>query len=250
LKEKWEIRESPGITAEVKNGVLEINFHDVKQFNYYHSIKHAQVEPHTYYKLSGYIKTENLTDARGGVCLEAQDGRGWLQTHFAAATCKISGTTDWKYVEIIFETLSDAKSVIVIARRRGEEGPLKGKACFKDVRLEKYILSEERYIPYLSVNASKSREGNKFYLMVINKNMDESIPATIDLKEFLASQKGEAWILNGPSIDAINETNHMNVRVKHSTFTVMNSESENGSRFRFTFEPHSLTAIRIGRNRD
>lgn len=85
-----------------------------------------------------------------GVCLEAQDGRGWEQTHFSAATYRISGTTDWQYVEVVFQTLPDATSVSVIARRIGEEDQLKGKAFFKDVRLEKFIPSLDSRIPYLS----------------------------------------------------------------------------------------------------
>lgn len=91
----------------------------------------------------------------------------------------------------------------------------------------------------LSVNASISKDGNKIYLMVLNKNMDENITANIDLKEFDAYGKGNAWVLNGPGVDATNEENPDNVKIIHKEFEVK------GSRLQFTFEPHSLTAIEI-----
>jgi alpha-N-arabinofuranosidase len=240
LRVKWEIREITGINAEEKEGILEINFIEPKQFNYYHSIKRTQVEPNTFYKLSGYIKTENF-NAEPGVCLEVQDDRGWNATHSAVATDKITGTSDWKHVEVIYDTLPDTKSVNVIARRIGDKGPLKGKVYFKDVKLEKFVPSVNTKIPYLSVNASRSSDGNKIYLMVINRNLEESITSNIDLKDFILAKEGNAWILNGPHIDATNEKNHNNVKISHKRFKIEDNP------FDFTFEPHSLTAIEIER---
>ena len=98
-------------------------------------------------------------------------------------------------------------------------------------------------IPYLSVNASKSGDGNIIYLMVINKNMKESITSTIELKDFRLGKQGDAWILNAPSIDAINEENAENVKVVHKKFKIESNP------FEFTFEPHSLTAIEIERKK-
>ena len=257
LNEKWKIKNFPGVYAVEKNRVLEINFKEPKKFNYFHSIKRVKVHPYTYYRLSGYIRTEGLVD-KEGVCLEVQDGKGWTKTHSSAATEKIMGTTDWQYVDVIYKTLSDAESVNVIARRIGNEGPLRGKAFFKDVRLEKYLPPDTR-IPYLSVNASKSENGDKVYLMVINKNMDEAITSLIELKDFLPSKKvvttfssirvnsdslrANAWILNGPTVDATNEKKADNVKVIHKEFEIKNNP------FEFTFEPHSLTAIEIEREK-
>lgn len=252
----WEIRDTPGVKAVDKDGVLVLEFLDSsppaaaqnddgaggRTYNYYHSIKKAQVEPGTFYKLSGYIKAENLID-ENGVCLEAQDARGWTQTHSAESTEKITGTTEWQYVEAIYATLPDAKEVNVIARRIGETGPLKGKAFFKDVKLEKFIPSIDTKIPYLSVNASKSADGGKIYLMVTNKNMDAAETATIDLKDFVPAPEGNAWVLNGPGVDATNEKKHDNVKVAQKQFKV------SGPSFEYTFEPHSLTAIELDREK-
>ena len=94
-------------------------------------------------------------------------------------------------------------------------------------------------IPYLSVSASSDEDKNKIYLMVINKNLSESITASIDLRNFDHSNRGEAWILNGPNINATNEKNPNNVKVVHKNFEIDTNP------FRFNFEPHSLTAIEI-----
>jgi alpha-L-arabinofuranosidase len=171
-----------------------------------------------------------------------QDGRGWSMTKFAASTEKLNGTNDWTYVEVVYQALPDAKSVNVFARRAGNKGPLSGKAYFKDVRLEKFVPSVDMKIPYLSVNASKNADGSMVYLMVINKNMDSPMTSTIDLKDFAPAAKGNAWVLNGPSVDATNEKKHDNVKVTHKTFEIT------GSPFEFIFEPHSLTAIEIEGN--
>jgi Alpha-L-arabinofuranosidase len=96
-------------------------------------------------------------------------------------------------------------------------------------------------IPYLSVNASRSAGGSKIYLMVVNKNLENSITSTIYLKDFKPLKSGNAWVLNGPSVDATNEEDHDNVKVAKQEFDT------EGKSFQFTFEPHSLTAIEIER---
>ena len=238
LPDGWRITEFAGARAREQDGVLEIDFEAPEQFNYYHAVKPVEVEPGGYYRLSGYIKTEGLVDD-AGVSLEAQDARGWTKTHSAAGTAKVKGDTGWQYVETIYDTLPDARAVNVIARRIGDRGPLRGKAFFRDVRLEKFAPSVDTRIPYLSVNASRSADGDKVYLMVINKNMDEAMTSTIDLKGFVPALKGNAWVLNGPGIDATNEKKHDNVKVTQREFAI------NSNPFEFTFEPHSLTAIEV-----
>jgi len=77
--------------------------------------------------------------------------------------------------------------------------------------------------------------------MVVNKNLEKNITSTIDLKDFKPSKSGNAWVLNGPSVDATNEVKHDNVKVTEQEFDI------EGRNFQFTFEPHSLTAIEIER---
>ena len=110
----------------------------------------------------------------------------------------------------------------------------------KGANKENYL--QDLQIPYVSVNASKSPDNSKVYLMVINKNLDESITANINLVDFTPARKGDAWILNGPSIDATNEKDPNNVNVKQFELEIKDTP------FPFTFEPHSFTAIELKRN--
>ena len=98
-------------------------------------------------------------------------------------------------------------------------------------------------IPYLTVNASKSADGNKLYLMVVNKDMFNSRAASISLSNFVPSSSQTAYILNGPSVDATNETsgNRTNVNITQQPFTI------NSQPFYFTFPAHSVTAIELTR---
>ncbi|MBF0571951.1 MAG: hypothetical protein HQL12_08805 [Candidatus Omnitrophica bacterium] len=243
LEGNWQVREYPGVTVNQNDGVLQIDFENPMKFDYFHATKGVSVEPGAYYKLSGYIRTDNLIDNKG-VCLEIQDARGWNAAHSAETTDKITGTTDWQYVETVYKALPDAKAVNVIARRIGEVGPLHGKVFFRDVKLQKFVPSLDIKIPYLSVTASKASDGNKIYLMVINKNLDKTTTSTINLKNFIPATKGIAWVLNGPFIDATNETKHDNVKVMQKEFSISSNV------FEYTFEPHSLTAIEIDKKNE
>ena len=116
-----------------------------------------------------------------------------------------------------------------------------------NVKCPSYFVRKEGMMPYLSVNASKDRDNAKTYLMVINKNMDHAITATINLKDFKPTKEVDAWILNGSSIDVTNEENHENVRVRHVKLEIGKQYGSITNSFQFTFEPHSLTAIELTR---
>jgi alpha-N-arabinofuranosidase len=98
-------------------------------------------------------------------------------------------------------------------------------------------------VPYLTVSSSKDISGAKAYLMVLNKNLNDSVTADIALRDFGPIGEVKAWVLNGPAIDATNETDHDNVRVRSHVLDF--KEGNVKDTFEFTFEPHSLTAIEI-----
>lgn len=100
---------------------------------------------------------------------------------------------------------------------------------------------DEKLLMYLSVNASENYDLSKVYLMVINRNMDESVRATVEIKDFVPSSKVTLKILTGPSICSTNETKHNNVKVIEDEINII------GNQFEYSFKPHSLTAIEIER---
>lgn len=111
---------------------------------------------------------------------------------------------------------------------------------FGDVLIEAQVTATSKArLPFLSVNASKNQNNNKLFIMVINKDWEQSITATIHIQDFQAVKEVNAWILNGPSIASTNENNPDNVKI-----TERKIKTE-GELFPFTFEPHSLTAIEI-----
>lgn len=119
---------------------------------------------------------------------------------------------------------------------------------FGNIYLNTYVEADSyKYdninIPYLSVNASTDSNGKKLYIMVINKNLENAINADILIKEFIPGGVANAWVLNGPNVDATNEE-YNNVKVIHRRYKI------DRNTFCFTFEPHSLTAIEIERARN
>ncbi len=234
LNDKWEIRNLGGVNAEEKKSILYVDFVNPSKFNYYHAMKRAKIKPDTYYRVSGYIKSEGLID-KEGVSLLIKDVRRWSKRHFIQ-TEKIFGTNDWQYIDVIYRSLPDAESCAVVVRRIGEYGPLKGKIVVKGVKVEEFI--PETNIPYLSVNASKSEDEGEIYLMVVNKNMDSKLTSTIKLKNFRASH-ASVRVLKGDTVNDTNENYYDNVKLVQEQFQV------NQDSFEFTFEPASLTAIEI-----
>ena len=236
LGEAWKIKELSGIKAEENDGVLRIDFIDPTKFNYFHASKKVKIKPETYYRLSGYIKTEKLI-ANNGIHLMIMGKRGLLKKSSLAMTEMISGTSDWQYVHVIYKTPKDASTVKIMARRIGEHGPLKGTVFFKDVKLEQF--EPDTHIPFLSVSASKSKDGNKVYLMVVNKSVDKAVRSVIDTKDLSLSDNVNVWILNGPTIYSTNEQHEDMVKITHKKVII------NSNPFEFIFEPHSLTALEM-----
>lgn len=82
------------------------------------------VEPQTEYRLSGWVKTESVTGAMGGL----------FNVHGTEArTPAVNGTSDWKKVEIIFN--SQARDRVSINALFGGWGRSRGVAWFDDVEL-------------------------------------------------------------------------------------------------------------------
>ncbi len=97
-----------------------------------------------------------------------------------------------------------------------------------------YNWPAEQDIPGLKVIAST--EGNKVYLMVINRDLGYDIKANILLdKQSISNAK--VYILNGPSINATNISDPENVNIK--TTIIENASAS----FDYIFEKHSVTVI-------
>ena len=107
------------------------------------------VEPFARYRLSGWIKTENV---------QAKDSRGALfnlHNLQPVATRALTGTNDWTRVEVVFET--EEQDSIQVNCLFGGWGLATGKAWYDDVSLE--LLSRSPPLPLsIVIDAAKTGE--------------------------------------------------------------------------------------------
>jgi DUF1680 family protein/alpha-L-arabinofuranosidase len=106
------------------------------------------VKPHSRYRLSAWIKTENLVAGSSkGALLNLHN----LQP---TQTPAVTGTKDWRKVEVEFDTSDNA--AVQINCLFGGWGLAKGKAWFDDVSLE--LLSTRMMKPAVKIDAGKTAE--------------------------------------------------------------------------------------------
>ncbi|MBI3119970.1 MAG: carbohydrate binding domain-containing protein [Candidatus Hydrogenedentes bacterium] len=99
------------------------------------------VQPHTQYRLTGWIKTENVATSTGrGALLNIHEMAG-------AETPAITGTTDWKQVEVLFDP--GDKERVQVNCLLGGWGNATGRAWFDDVSVAPVALEEGRPVARL-----------------------------------------------------------------------------------------------------
>ncbi|MFC1553046.1 alpha-L-arabinofuranosidase C-terminal domain-containing protein [candidate division KSB1 bacterium] len=113
------------------------------------------VKPYSNYRLSGWIKTEDVEVNRGG--------RGALfnlHTVSNAQTEALTGTNDWTQVEMEFNT--DRIDAVQINCLFGGWGRATGKAWFDDVELE--LISTKELNPTVTINTDLTKEPISKYI--------------------------------------------------------------------------------------
>jgi len=103
------------------------------------------VEPHSTYRLSAWIKTENV---RGPSAKGALLNLHELQP---VQTNAVTGTSDWTRVQTVFDT--GGNDSVQVNCLFGGWGLATGKAWYDDIRLEK--LSMENWQPSIAIDAEK-----------------------------------------------------------------------------------------------
>jgi dolichyl-phosphate-mannose-protein mannosyltransferase len=90
-------------------------------------IQRVEVKPDTVYRISGWIKTENVGTAHTGANITI------LQDYYIDHSDDVTGTSDWQYVEFYILTKKDQRDLLVAARLGGFGEVNTGKACFDDL---------------------------------------------------------------------------------------------------------------------
>jgi alpha-N-arabinofuranosidase len=126
-----------------------------------------------------------------------------------------------------------------------------------------------RGAPSLEVVSSLSADGRTLYVIGINKDFDFPIEAVIGFKEFRPAATGNAWVLNGASLDANTGTRIVDVpglRLPNPAQDSQNPRFQRGGpgevslsqarvagvseRFSYSFPAHSVTALAFERAGD
>jgi alpha-N-arabinofuranosidase len=95
----------------------------------------------------------------------------------------------------------------------------------------------ESNIPVL--NAIGSTEGDKLFLMVINRDIERDIKASVNINGFEPESIAKVYTLSGPSMNASNEENPYNVKIFKSSI------EDASTSFDHTFKKHSVTVIKF-----
>jgi len=99
-------------------------------------------------------------------------------------------------------------------------------------------------VPYLDVLATLDPPSGKLVLFVVNRDMANSIPATIHLRDFRAAPEGVVRTLTGDSILAMNDAVHPDaINPKKSNLAVKPGG------FEYSFPARSLTVITLAPER-
>lgn len=129
------------------------------------------------------------------------------------------------------------------------------------------LVDSVRGVPWFETVVSRSEDGGTLYIMAINKHFDSPAEAEIELDGFSAAG-GTVWTLGGSAIDAHTGTELPKIPgLKWADQTPAQSGGRfrqggpgevrlnstqvdlQGDRFRYTFEPHSVTCLELRRGR-
>lgn len=128
------------------------------------------------------------------------------------------------------------------------------------------IIDAVKDVPYLDIVSSLSADGDRLYVMAINKHFDSSIETTIQLQDFEPGARATAWTLTGTGIDAHTGTTPLRVpgigwakqvedkqdrrfsKGGANEITLTSSEvSQVARQFKYNFPPHSVTSLVLTR---
>ena len=236
----WVAKEpEAGATQTVEGPVLGVQFGG-QDTNYYAAGVTLPAEPNMGYRVTGLIKTEGITDARG-LGFQVGDTRGWTVTHSCTLGGSVTGTSDWTKVVVEYVALPDTKEIDVIARRLGGSGNISGKGWYRVESVQKFAPQNSGAVPDLGVNAAVRANGT-VTLMIVNKNLDEAIPVRMQVAGKAArAGAAQAWLLTGPSPEANNLTVPDNIKLTQEPVTVRDGA------YLLTLPKCSMAAVEIAR---
>lgn len=234
----WEPRApEKGATQTVEGGVASVSF-DGTDTNYYAPRLQLPAEANMGYRLTGYIKTEGISDARG-LGFQVGDGRGWTVARSCTNGGSVTGTSDWTKVEVEYLTLPETTSIEILARRLGGSGSISGKGWYRLESVQKFRPQNAGAVPDLGVNSARRADGT-VTVMVVNKNPEAAVPVKLKVNGRGArAGAAQAWLLSGPSLEANNLGQPDNVKISDLAVGL------EGAAYTFTLPAFSMAAVEV-----
>ncbi|RXG32645.1 alpha-L-arabinofuranosidase C-terminal domain-containing protein [Leeuwenhoekiella marinoflava] len=152
--EYWSNQENYSDTtfSDSESQVLAI-YHDTLQVG--RIFKKVEVKPYSHYKVTGFIKTENVSADKSDA------GAGFDLDNFKIKNDTVfTGKTDWTPVTMEFD--SEGDDSFIISCFLGKNGPAKGKAFFKDIQVEE--ISSTVLKPAVAIDITKEKEPMSPYI--------------------------------------------------------------------------------------
>jgi len=195
-----------------------------------------QAKSNWLYSCEFEVKTENLNEFWFNI--QAKDQNYKIAGH----SRNLKKNFDWVKVGFDFKTFENTELLKLMFFAYSEENGIKGSIYIRNIKI-KELGPAPQYgpIPYISAIASTNKKKDRIYIMVINKNLNEPMKTRIKINGFKFSPVVRAWVLNGPSISAINEGCQKCVKIHYREKRVDPEKDY----FYFTFEPHSVTALEL-----
>ena len=179
----WHFKSIQGASAEIDstvkhsgNNSIRVDFDGTKDINFFNVFQFVDLIPENAYRLSGYIRTENFKPYNG-VSIALMDF--YYYRLFNTHTQKVSGTSNWTWVEKIFKVPRAVRKPVLMLRRFEGDGKISGKAWFDNISIQKYEPHLMTKPPILSAFATKTKDGNEIILWVINRSPTKSIDTTV-----------------------------------------------------------------------
>lgn len=94
-------------------------------------------------------------------------------------------------------------------------------------------------LQYLDVSASYNSDTQEICLIVVNRNPENSIDASIELRGYECENKSSIWIVDGPDVYATNDFEREDIKMHNYV------EKMDPQKLRYNFKAHSITALKI-----
>ena len=188
--------------------------------------------------VSGEARYEG-DEGSGKLGVQVGDSRGWLETHSAVAKDDLQLASEWEPFNLTYRPLRDTKALQLVLRCQGRQAGSRGALRLRNLKLQRALPALFPAAQTLTACASRSVDGAKLYLMVVNKSAEEPLTARLDLTGFAAS-RAHTWTLTGPSLQSTNLEEPL-CGVSQADVTFGDGPPE------LTFAPRSLTAVELSR---